>query len=159
MLAVRNVAIDEIIPYENNPRRIRPEAVKAVAASIREFGFKVPVVIDEDRVIVTGHTRVLAARELGMHEVPCIVADDLTPEQIKAFRLADNKASELTNWDFDRLEVELEELSDIEIDMSAFGFPQDMESTADSFENKEISSEEYSVDKFKHECPVCGFKF
>ena len=158
MLEVRNISIDEIKPYENNPRRIGPEAVKAVAASIREFGFKVPVVIDDDMVIVTGHTRVLAARELGMHEVPCIVVDDLTPEQIRAFRLADNKVSELTNWDIDRLAVELEELSEIEIDMTSLGFSLNVGDTP-MFENEEIDTDEYSEEKFKHECPVCGFRF
>jgi ParB-like chromosome segregation protein Spo0J len=111
--------IEELKAYDNNPRRIPEEAVKAVSNSIREFGFKVPVIIDKDNVIVAGHTRVLAARELGMHEVPCIVADDLTPDQIRAFRLVDNKTAELTGWDFEKLDLELEELS---LDMSSFGF-------------------------------------
>ena len=109
---------DEIIPYENNPRH-NDGAVEAVAASIREFGFKVPIVLDSNGVIVTGHTRLKAAKLLGMEEVPCIMADDLTDEQVKAFRLADNKVAELATWDMERLELELE---DIELDMEAFGF-------------------------------------
>lgn len=116
---LKNIPIDELHAYENNPRRIPEEAVKAVAESIRQFGFKVPVIVDKDNVIVAGHTRILAARELGMQEVPCIIADDLTPEQIKAFRLVDNKTAELSGWDFEKLNFELEEL---DLDMSVFGF-------------------------------------
>ena len=109
----------ELHPYERNPRN-NDGAVDAVAASIREFGFKVPVVIDTDDVIVAGHTRVKAAKKLGLKTVPCIVADDLTPEQVKAFRLADNRVSELADWDFDLLKLELD---DISIDMTPFEFP------------------------------------
>lgn len=111
--------IDDLTPYENNPRK-NDGAVSKVAASIREFGFKVPIVIDRNNVIVCGHTRYKAAANLGMTSVPCIVADDLTDDQIKAFRLADNKVSEFAEWDFDKL---IEELSDIsDFDMSEFGF-------------------------------------
>lgn len=109
----------ELIPYHNNPRE-NAKAVEAVAASIRNFGFKVPIVIDANDVIVAGHTRLLAAKEIGIESVPCIVADDLTDEQVRAFRLADNKTAELAGWNFDLL---AEELGSIEmIDMSAFGF-------------------------------------
>lgn len=110
--------IDSLTPYHNNPRN-NENAVEPVAASIREFGFKVPIVIDSDGVIVTGHTRLKAAEKLGMKKVPCIVADDLTPEQVKAFRVADNKVSEFATWDFEKLEEELAALS---FDMSEFGF-------------------------------------
>lgn len=110
--------IGEIVPYENNPRH-NEQAVDAVAASIREFGFKVPIVLDSNGVIVTGHTRLKAAKLLGMDQVPCITADDLTDEQIKAFRLADSKVAELATWDIDKLNIELGE---IEFDMSEFGF-------------------------------------
>ena len=109
----------DLIPYEKNPRK-NDEAVEKVAASIREFGFKVPIVIDKDNVIVAGHTRLKAAEAAGMDEVPCIVADDLTDEQIKAFRLADNKTAEFASWDFDLLTGELQDITDI--DMSEFGF-------------------------------------
>ncbi len=85
--------IDDLKPYENNPR-FNDDAVEYVANSIKEFGFKVPIVIDKDNVIVAGHTRYKASMELGLEEVPCIVADDLTDEQVKAFRLADNKVGE-----------------------------------------------------------------
>lgn len=100
------ININDLIPYENNPR-INDNAVDAVANSIKEFGFKVPIVVDKNNVIVAGHTRLKAAQKLGLEEVPVIVADDLTEEQIKAFRLADNKVSELADWDFSKLEEEL----------------------------------------------------
>lgn len=109
----------ELKPYENNPRN-NDEAVECVANSIKEFGFKVPIVIDKDGVIVAGHTRLKAAERLGLKTVPCIVADDLTPEQVKAFRLADNKVGELATWDFEKLDIELNGLTDI--DMADFGF-------------------------------------
>lgn len=110
--------INEIVPYENNPRN-NEEAVEFVANSIQEFGFKVPIIVDKDNVIVTGHTRLKAAQKLGLTEVPVIYADDLTEEQIKAFRIADNKTGEKANWDLDKLKIELE---DINFDMTDFGF-------------------------------------
>ena len=110
--------IDSLIPYENNPRK-NDKAVDAVAASIREFGWKVPLVIDKDNVIVCGHTRLKAAEKLGLKEIPCVIADDLSEEQIKAFRLADNKVSEQAEWDWDKLNEELEGLT---LDMEEFGF-------------------------------------
>lgn len=120
-MQIINMRVDELRAYDKNPRR-NDEAVEYVANSIREFGFKVPVVIDNRNTIVCGHTRVKAAVKLGMDEVPCIVADDLTPEQIKAFRLADNKVGELAMWDWDLLSDEMEELDELGIDMSDFGF-------------------------------------
>lgn len=111
--------ISDIRPYEKNPRR-NDDAVKYVAKSIEEFGFKVPIVIDKNGVIVCGHTRYKAAKMLNFDSVPCIMADDLTDEQIKSFRLADNKVAEKAEWDFDLLN---EELSDIfDFDMVEFGF-------------------------------------
>lgn len=112
--------LGEIMPYEDNPRH-NDGAVSYVASSIKEFGFKVPIVIDAAGVIVCGHTRYKAAKSLGMEEVPCVVADDLTPYQIAAFRLADNKVSEYSDWDFSLLEKELDEIGDM-VDMEDFGF-------------------------------------
>ena len=138
--------IAEIKPYRNNPRH-NETAVDAVASSIREFGWKQPLVIDKDDVIVVGHTRWLAAKKLGMTEVPCLVADDLTDEQIAAYRLADNKTNELATWDFDKLKAELEGISDI--DMSQFGF-EELEASLDDVkddgfdENGAISGTPYS---------------
>lgn len=111
--------INEVIPYEKNPR-INDNAVPAVMKSIEEFGFKVPIVIDKNGTIVTGHTRLKAAKKLGMKTVPCIVADDLTPEQIRAFRLADNKVAEAAEWDMELLNEELDGI--VDIDMSDFNF-------------------------------------
>ena len=111
--------LSELIPYDRNPRN-NEAAVGPVAESIRQFGFKCPIIIDGNDVIVAGHTRLLAAKKLGLKKVPCVVADDLTEEQIKAFRLADNKVSELAEWNADLLGEELKEIADI--DMSEFGF-------------------------------------
>ena len=116
---VVEIEVEKLIPYANNPRN-NAEAVDYVAASIREFGFKQPVVVDKDLTIAAGHTRVLAAKKLGLETVPCVVADDLTPAQIKAFRLADNKVAEIATWDFEKLELELADLP--EINMTEFGF-------------------------------------
>lgn len=115
--------LDEIKPYANNPRR-NDNAVDAVAHSIKEFGFKVPIVIDKDGTIVTGHTRYKASQKLGLDKVPCIVAADLTPEQIKAFRLVDNKTNELAEWDWAALQIEFGELSGFNFNMGDFGFSQ-----------------------------------
>lgn len=141
--------ISELKPYENNPR-FNDKAVDAVAASIKEFGFKVPIVIDKDNVIIAGHTRLKAAQKLGMTEVPVIIADDLTEEQVKAFRLADNKVSELADWDFSKLE---EELKNIEMDMSQFNF--DMKELTKEFDkNKEVTEDDFDVDKAIEEIDV-----
>lgn len=120
---IENVSLPDIRPYENNPRQ-NDNAVEKVAESIRAFGFKVPLVIDADGVIVTGHTRYKAAKQLGLEKVPCIRATDLTPEQVRAFRLADNKVAEFAQWDFDLLQCEIKELKDElpDMDLSAFGF-------------------------------------
>ena len=127
--------IKDIKPYEKNPRK-NDSAVDAVANSIREFGFKVPVVIDKDNVIVCGHTRYKAAKKLGLDIVPCVIADDLTEEQIKAYRLADNKVSELAEWDIDLLGEELDGIFDI--DMSDFGFDLSEEDDA-QIEREDLS--------------------
>lgn len=128
---------DELIPYVNNPRN-NDQAVDAVASSIKNFGFKVPIVIDSKNEIINGHTRLKAAKKLGIEEVPVIVADDLTEDQIKAFRIADNKVAELADWDEELL---LAELDMIEMDMGQFNI--DM-SELDS----DDSSEEVVEDEF-----------
>ena len=137
-MQIINKTLTELTPYQNNPRK-NDAAVDKVAASIKEFGFKVPVVIDADGVIVAGHTRYKAAQSLGMSEIPCIVADDLTEEQIKAFRLADNKVGEFAEWDFDLLDKELQDITDI--DMSEFGFDDsdipEVDDEPDEFEDIE----------------------
>ncbi|WP_419486119.1 DNA modification methylase [Gallintestinimicrobium sp.] len=136
-----NIALKDLKPYENNPRK-NDDAVKYVAESIKEFGFKVPIVIDKNNVIVAGHTRYKAAKKLKMSEVPCIIADDLTDEQIKAFRLADNKVAEKAEWDFDLLNAELDDI--IDLDMELFGFEDALQDDA----------EEAVEDEFEVELPA-----
>ena len=131
-IVMKNIA--EIKPYENNPRH-NESAIDAVSSSIKEFGWKQPLVIDKDNVIVVGHTRWLAAKKLGLSEVPCLIASDLTDEQIAAYRLADNKTNELATWDFEKLKTELESISDI--DMSQFGF-EELEASLDDVKDDEF---------------------
>ena len=111
--------VSEITPYANNPRK-NDEAVEKVAESIKQFGFKQPIVVDSDGIIIVGHTRYKAALQLGFERVPVLVADDLNAEQAKAYRLADNKTNEFASWDFDALDLELFDIENI--DMSQFGF-------------------------------------
>lgn len=135
---IKTLKVDQLIPYINNPRN-NTDAIDKVASSIKEFGFKVPIVIDKDNVVVNGHTRLLASKKLGLEEVPVVVADDLTDAQIKAFRIADNKVSEYAEWDEDLLRIELEQLEEmnfdldlVNIDYSDFG----LEVELDDFEGE-----------------------
>lgn len=116
--------IQDIIPYENNPRNNENASIK-VAESISQFGFRVPIILDKNNMIIAGHTRYKAAINLGYEKVPCVIADDLLPEQVKAFRLADNKTAEYATWNDELLLNELQELLEMNIDMSAFGFDVD----------------------------------
>lgn len=144
--------VDDLKPYENNPR-FNDEAVEYVAKSIKEFGFKVPIVLDKDNVIVAGHTRYKASLELGLEEVPCIIADDLTEEQIKAFRLADNKVGEKSEWDYELLTDELNDI--LSIDMKDFGFldiDTDIEWDNTITSNDKLND---SVEEVFYECPYC----
>ena len=155
-LRVKYVPIGDVHPYEDNPRR-NDGAVQAVANSLREFGWKQPIVVDADGTIVVGHTRYKAAQALEMTHVPVVVASDLTPEQCAAYRLADNRVGELAEWDSELLAQELDGLADL--DMSAFGFTErDMERAAGGgvdFSNLDAMSGEGDegydefVDKFK----------
>lgn len=142
----------DLVPYENNPRK-NDGAVDAVAASIKEFGWKVPVIIDKDNVVVAGHTRLKAAEKLGIEDIPCIVADDLTDDQLKAFRLADNKVSEFSSWDYDKLRAEI---ADLDLDMGQFGISlTDVPDFSDYFseaDEKEKKPKQYT-------CPCCGRTF
>ena len=123
-MKIVNLKTEQLIPYINNPRN-NDDAVDKVASSIKEFGFKVPIVINKDNVIVTGHTRLKAAKKLGIEEVPCIIADDLTDAQIKAFRIADNKVSEYAQWDEDLLKIELEQLEEMDFNLELVGIEAD----------------------------------
>ena len=137
-MEIKLINIDEIIPYENNPRN-NDDAVEPVMNSIKEFGFKIPMVIDKNNVIVAGHTRYKAAKKLGLKTVPCIIADDLNEEKVRAFRLADNKVSEIATWDYNALNFELENILDL--DMTMFDF--EIEDITDTFGTDfELSNEE-----------------
>lgn len=118
-MQVQNMKISDIKPYPNNPRD-NDDGVEAVANSINEFGWQQPIVVDKDNVIIVGHTRYKAAEQLQLQEVPVVVADNLSDEQVKAYRLADNKTGELSDWDTSLLDDELADILDI--DMSDFGF-------------------------------------
>ena len=156
-------SLNELKPYANNPRK-NEDAVESVAASIKEFGFKVPIVIDKDNVIVCGHTRYLAAKSLDLDEVPCVIADELTEEQVRAFRLVDNKTQELAEWDWGKIGLELDSIENI--DMRLFGFSEflDVEAPGELSEKKlgggtEIDLGSFDDEQFEYTCPCCGFKF
>lgn len=149
------LSINDVKPYEKNPRR-NDEAVKYVANSIKEFGWKQPIVVDRNNVIVAGHTRWKAAQQLGLKDVPCVIADDLTDEQVKAFRLADNKVGEIAKWDDALLNEELMDI-DLDIDMSDFGFVEVSDIDIDKF----FEDVEFQAEKKEKEitCPHCGMTF
>lgn len=146
---VRMVSLDSVIPYVNNPRNNK-NAIDKVASSIKEFGFKVPIVVDKDNVIITGHTRLLASQKLGLKEVPVIMADDLTDAQVKAFRIADNKVSEFAEWDNDLLAIEFEQLKELDFDLELTGFNLDemdfgIEETGEYSEEDDVVEEPPAV--------------
>lgn len=138
------IATTDLIEYENNPRK-NEDAVQYVAESIRQFGFKVPCIVDRNNVLVAGHTRLKAAKFLGMEKVPCIVADDLSEEQIQAFRLADNKVSEFAEWDEELLAIELSEIVDIDMTDFGFNFDIDEESVEDDKYTTEVNIPQYEI--------------
>ena len=154
-MEIKMMKVEDIKPYIDNPR-FNDDAVELVANSIKEFGFKVPMVIDKNNEIVAGHTRYKASLELGLKEVPVIVADDLNEEQIKAFRLADNKVSERSEWNYELLDEELKNI--LGIDMEDFGFTNIDDIDIDSFfeENEQEKKEEkpHTIT-----CPYCNKEF
>ena len=146
--------LSEIKPYENNPRN-NDDAVQYVANSLKKFGWKQPIVIDKDGVIVAGHTRYRAAESLGMKTVPCVIADDLTEEEVKAYRLADNKTAEMAGWNFQLLDIELAEIETL--DMADFGFEL---SNDENFDFSDFERDEQKEKKKKTViCPHCGKEF
>lgn len=155
-LKIEYIDINSIKPYENNPRH-NEEAIPYVMNSIKEFGFKNPIIIDKNNVIIAGHTRLESAKRLGMKEVPIIHADDLTEEQVKAFRLADNKVSEKAEWNFELLD---EELEDLDINMEDFGF-ENVDINLDIDDSEFVQDTEITKnkdDKKEIICPNCGEK-
>lgn len=166
MLQHETWPIDKLIEYARNPRK-NDHAVDRVAAAIREFGFRVPVVAKSDGTVVDGHLRLKAAKKLGLTEVPVVLADDMTDLQIKAFRLSVNKMAELAEWDDELLALELGELHAADFDMALLGFDAGELSAAmglDSLPDQsepESSSKEIDPDDYKMGCmcPKCGFEF
>ena len=163
------IKVEDLIPYVNNPRN-NENAIDKVASSIQEFGFKVPIVIDKNNVVITGHTRLLASKKLGLKEVPVIKADDLTEAQVKAFRIADNKTSEYSKWDNELLKLEIDTLKDLDFDLELTGLKEyEIDSLYlefNDFDNLEEAEddliEEYDEPMEKIEikgcCPNCGYK-
>lgn len=145
-MKVVEIELRKLIPYENNPRK-NEKAVDAVMQSIKQFGFKNPIIVDENMVIISGHTRRLAALKLSMDKVPVIIAKDLTEEQVRAFRLADNRVASFSTWDENKLKEEIAEIN--EIDLSDFGFKKDK--IDDIFREK--------AEKKVHICPKCGHEW
>ena len=157
VIQIENIPISEITPYQNNPRK-NDKAVDIVSKSIKEFGFRNPIILDKNNVIVAGHTRLKAAQKLGLIEVPVIWADDLTDEQIKAFRIMDNKTQDYVNWDFEKLELEIDELKNLNFDIDLTGFTTtDLENI-----NKYLKGNIKEIDEnleTNNECPKCHYKW
>mgnify|MGYP006395252525 CR=1 FL=1 len=157
ILTVIYKGVNELIPYVNNPRN-NEAAVDKVASSIQEFGFKVPIIVDSQNVIIAGHTRFKASKKLGLKEVPCIVSDDLTEAQIKAFRIADNKVSELATWDEELLSLELEQLVEMGYDLELTGVEMDeldelLDDEDEQEEDKYTSKMDVPQYEITGECP------
>ena len=156
-LRIEYIDPDKLTPYENNAKQHPDEQVEHIANSIREFGFRQPIVVDSNNVVVIGHGRLLAAKKLGLETVPVVRADDLTEAQVKALRLADNKTNE-SGWDFTALEADLDELS-AEFDMSEFGFTStDVTALDDLFAPAPDKPPEDEEPK-QIKCPHCGMWF
>lgn len=141
-MEVKNVQIGDIRPYEKNPR-INKDAVEYVSNSIKEFGFQQPIVVDKDMIVIAGHTRLKAAKKLKLKEVPVVIADNLTEEQVKAYRLADNKTNEFSVWDFDLLDEELFNVCDKEMEL--FGFLDEETSFIDDLLEEDFAKDRGDV--------------
>ena len=159
-MKLENLKLSEIIPYENNPRK-NDDAVNAVAESRKQCSYITPIVVDEEKVILAGHTRYKALKALGYEEVPCLICEGLNEEQKKKYRYLDNKTGEKATWDLMKLEVELEGM-DLE-GFDFFGMAEDL-TVETGAERKATGSTEYDTEvfgdeEFKYECPACGFRF
>lgn len=159
-------SIDKVIPYARNPRK-NDAAVPKVMASLKEYGFRQPIVVDKEGVVIVGHTRLKAAQQLGMTEVPVHTATGLTASQVKAYRIADNRTSEEAEWDQELLGLELSDLREADFDLNLTGFDGDMiEKALNPDEPPPIA--EQPPEEFKEydeniptncECPKCGYKW
>jgi site-specific DNA-methyltransferase (adenine-specific) len=143
-MKIENADINSIQPYINNPRKLKDSAIDKVAMSIKEYGFRQPIVVDANRIIVVGHTRYRASKKLGLKEVPITIADNLTPEQINAYRIADNRTNEEAEWDIDLLKTEMKELELADFNLDLTGFDEDQLNNF-LFEEKEGLTDEDEV--------------
>ena len=161
---IQQTPIDDLIPYARNPRK-NDHAVDRVAAAIKEFGFRVPILAKSDGLVIDGHLRLKAARKLKMDTVPVLLADDMTDTQIKAFRLSVNRMAELAEWDHDLLKLELEDLTNLDFDLDLIGFDDPgvsrdfSEESADEVEAPEDFKEVDEDIDTDHECPKCGYRW
>lgn len=162
-MELENIKLSSLKTYGKNPRN-NENAVAYVVNSIKKYGFLVPIIIDKDNVIVCGHTRYKACKQLGMKEVPCIRAEQLTDEQIKAFRIEDNKTNEKAMWDIDLLRDELGDLKELGVDLEDLGF---MDFELDNIFGGTADIEDFFEDKIESKekkpktiiCPECGHEF
>lgn len=159
-MKLENIKLEDILPYENNPRK-NDDAVNAVAESIRQCSYITPVVVDENYVILAGHTRYKALKALEYKEVPCLVCEGLTEEQKKKYRYLDNKTGEKATWDLMKLEVELEgvDLEGFDFFGMAVDFTVDTGAERKATGSTEFDTEVFGDEEFKYECPACGFRF
>ena len=159
---VIDINIDDIKPYKRNPRK-NNLSVEPLKRSIQKYGFNVPLVIDNNGEIITGHTRYIAAKELGLKSVPCVRKEDLNKKEIKEYRIADNKVAELSEWDDTLLKLELDDLVDLGSDLKNIGFESKELDDLLNFDPYEIDNEESepvkATKKKLIECPECGHKF
>lgn len=159
---------EELKAYANNARQITEAAVEYVKTSIINFGYINPVVIDKNDVIVCGHVTVEASKRCGKNSIACVLADDLTPQEVKAFRLADNKVATMAIWDKDKLKTEFEFLVSTDFTFDTLGFDDSLVSGTEVEQmpvdmpkntSGEVDLDDFADDKFKYECPHCGLKF
>ncbi len=159
-MKLETLKLTDLVPYENNPRK-NDDAVNAVAESIKQCTYITPIIVDENRVIIAGHTRYKALKALGTEEVPCLICDGLTEEQKKKYRYLDNKTGEKATWDLMKLEVELEGV-DLE-GFDFFGMAADLTPTPGPDRkisgSTEFDTEVFGDEEFKYQCPACGFRF
>lgn len=166
-MEIINKKLNEITPYFRNPRKI-DKAIEGVKNSIKEFGFKQPLVLDTNGVIIVGHVRYAAAKELKLKEIPCIIADNLTEDEVKAYRLADNKSREASEWDLDKLEYEYARVEESGFDLADFGFSFNLEDILaketrtkeqDLNDCEELDLDLFGEETFDYCCPKCGMRF
>ena len=157
--SMKTLPIEQIKPYENNPR-LNDDAVEAVRKSMEQCGYIAPIVVDENNVVLAGHTRLKALKEMGAKECEVLEVAGLSDDEKRKYRLLDNKTNELALWDFDKLAEELEGLDfdDLELDwmdnLEDIAIPAYKEPT-----NEELDLEDFDDDEFECECPRCGFRF